>query len=502
MTTTESRYDVVLIGSGISVLTCAAILSKKGKSVCVLERYKKPGGYLHGFKRFGHHFDTGAHYLGAMREGQPFRQLLKYVGVYEDELFVPLDSQAFDVLHFPSMTVEMPQGYLALEDRLKSIFPSERLAIDAYLGELRKSSSLFQTYKFQDQVDQDLLLHYVNTPLAKIVDPLTKNEKLKSILYTHCLLHGVHPNDVPFGMHSIMMDSFITGAVGLAQGGDALAQKFVKVIEGNGGKVLFRKGVVKIHNEGAVVKSLETAEGERIEAELFVSGIHPRQTFDLLSEQNILKPAFKSRIGSLKESTGSFGVYAVVQGPARLHPRRNHFFFERDDMDGLFDVPSEPQKPRAVFANSASRLADVNSVDQGVKLLAMGPYQWFKKWDGTRVGHRGQDYEDFKKGYSSQLWSVVDQYHPGIKENVREEVTSSPLSNLYFNGSPEGSGYGIYHSIDVTGPRALGPRTHLRNLLITGQSTLFPGFLGAATAGIRCAGHIVGTKELLAEIQS
>ncbi|MEZ4814363.1 MAG: NAD(P)/FAD-dependent oxidoreductase [Bdellovibrionota bacterium] len=495
-----ARFDVVLIGSGISVLTCAAILSKKGKSVCVLERYVKPGGYLHGFRRFGHHFDTGAHYMGAMKKNQPFRQLLEFVGVFEEELFVPLDENAFDVLYFPKMTVELPQGYAAFADRLKGLFPAEGQAIDAFLTHLQNSSGLFQTYKFQDHVDQDKLMFYINTPLAKIVEPLTQNEDLKVILYSHCLLHGVRPEDVPFGMHSIMMDSFITGAFGLAKGGDALAQKFVKVIEAQGGRVLLKKGVVKIHNEGPWVKALECADGERIEGDIFVSGVHPKKTFELLSDDTALKPVFKSRLSSLRESTASFGVYAEVSGPARLHPRRNHFFFDRDGIEGLFDVPAEPSRPRAVFANSAERLADEKSQNQGVKLLAAGPYAWFSKWENTKVGHRGVEYEDFKKSYSSQLWSVVDKYCPGMQENVSHELTSSPLSNMFFNGSPEGSGYGIYHSISVTGPRALGPRTHLRNLLITGQSTLFPGFLGAATAGIRAAGNI-GAKNSSKEIQ-
>jgi all-trans-retinol 13,14-reductase len=496
-----SRFDVVFIGSGISVLTCASILAKKGKSVAILERYVKPGGYLHGFKRFGHHFDTGAHYVGAMKKGQPFRQLLEYIGVYEDSLFTPLDEEAFDVLYFPKLKVELPQGYAKFADRLKSLFPSEAKAIDAYLLHLQNSSSLFQTYKFQDRVDQDKLMFYVNTPLAQIVEPITLNEDLKVVLYAHCLLHGVKPTDVPFGMHSIMMDSFITGAHGLSQGGDALAQKFVKVIETSGGKVFLKKNVIKINNEGAWVKSLECADGEHIEADLFVSGVHPKLTFGLLSDHTALKPVFKDRLSTLKESTASFGVYSEVAGPARLHPLRNHFFFERSGLEGLFDIPSEPTKPRAVFANSAERIMNENATEQGVKLLAAGPYSWFSKWENGKVGHRGSDYEDFKKGYAAQLWSLVDSYYPGIQKSVTHEVTSSALSNIYFNGSPEGSGYGVYHSLSVTGPRAIGPRTHLRNLLITGQSTLFPGFLGAATAGIRAAGNIVGTKELLEEIQ-
>ena len=84
---------------------------------------------------------------------------------------------------------------------------------------------------------------------------------------------------------------------------------------------------------------------------------------------------------------------------------------------------------------------------------------------------------------------------------MKKYVTSTPLSNLHFNGSEDGSPYGIYHSIQNTGPRAMGPRTRLLNLLLTGQNSLFPGLLGAATAGLRTSGHILGIKPMLSELR-
>ncbi len=79
-----SHHDALIIGSGISGLTSAALLSKKGKSVLVLEASSRPGGYMHSFRRFGELFDTGAHYVGSMCPGQPFHTLLNYLGVFGD----------------------------------------------------------------------------------------------------------------------------------------------------------------------------------------------------------------------------------------------------------------------------------------------------------------------------------------------------------------------------------------------------------------------------------
>jgi phytoene dehydrogenase-like protein len=41
-----SIFDVVIVGSGINSLVCAALLGKKGLRVCVLERAETLGGCI------------------------------------------------------------------------------------------------------------------------------------------------------------------------------------------------------------------------------------------------------------------------------------------------------------------------------------------------------------------------------------------------------------------------------------------------------------------------
>src|SRR5215470_17624986 len=57
-------YDVIVIGSGIGGLAAAAILSKAGKKVLVLERHYTAGGFTHTFQRKGYEWDVGVHYIG------------------------------------------------------------------------------------------------------------------------------------------------------------------------------------------------------------------------------------------------------------------------------------------------------------------------------------------------------------------------------------------------------------------------------------------------------
>ena len=60
----EGTFDVIIIGSGVSGLTCACILGKFGRRVLVLEQHDRPGGCLHTFQEKGFTFRSGNHYIG------------------------------------------------------------------------------------------------------------------------------------------------------------------------------------------------------------------------------------------------------------------------------------------------------------------------------------------------------------------------------------------------------------------------------------------------------
>lgn len=76
----SEEYDVVIIGAGISGMTAAALLTKAGLKVCVLERHYLIGGYLQGFSRKEFIFDTAIHWLNQCGPKGTVSRVFDYIG--------------------------------------------------------------------------------------------------------------------------------------------------------------------------------------------------------------------------------------------------------------------------------------------------------------------------------------------------------------------------------------------------------------------------------------
>src|SRR5207248_2461316 len=123
-------------------------------------------------------------------------------------------------------TVRIPAGRDRFRERLKEHFPREARAIDRYVDELARVCSLFPLYSLATDLDAPGKEEVVakGTTLGAFLDSITEDRALKLVLGGQSFLHGTPPERVPFWVHALVTDSFISeGAWGLDGGGDALA---------------------------------------------------------------------------------------------------------------------------------------------------------------------------------------------------------------------------------------------------------------------------------------
>ncbi|MDD5314055.1 MAG: FAD-dependent oxidoreductase, partial [Bacteroidales bacterium] len=96
----SSKFDVVIIGSGLGGLVCGYILSKNGMKVALVEKNELPGGCLQTFVRKGVKFETGMHYIGSMDEGQPLQRFFRYLSLDRKVPLSRLDQDGYDIVSY------------------------------------------------------------------------------------------------------------------------------------------------------------------------------------------------------------------------------------------------------------------------------------------------------------------------------------------------------------------------------------------------------------------
>ena len=140
----DGPFDVIIIGSGAGGLTSGAILSEAGKRVLIVEQHFQPGGFTHTFSRKNYEWDVGLHYFGASTQTSQWYQQMAGLtdGAFKLEPF----GEYVDEMHFPDMTVTVPNSYEKYAAVLKEHFPEESKGIDGYLNEIKYMRKKLQLY--------------------------------------------------------------------------------------------------------------------------------------------------------------------------------------------------------------------------------------------------------------------------------------------------------------------------------------------------------------------
>lgn len=77
----SSKFDTIIIGTGLGALTSACLLAQQGQKNLILEQNYLPGGCTSSYWRKGFVFESGATTLVGLEENMPLGYLLKQIGI-------------------------------------------------------------------------------------------------------------------------------------------------------------------------------------------------------------------------------------------------------------------------------------------------------------------------------------------------------------------------------------------------------------------------------------
>ena len=133
----KGRYDSIIIGSGLGGLTTAALLSKQGKKVLVLERHYTAGGFTHAYSRKGFEWDVGLHYIGKVHDPRTPLRLI-FDEITEGQLKWHKMDQEYDKIVIGNNEFSLIEGLSNFKAKMFEYFPEEKEAINKYIDLIKK----------------------------------------------------------------------------------------------------------------------------------------------------------------------------------------------------------------------------------------------------------------------------------------------------------------------------------------------------------------------------
>ena len=442
----SDSYDVVVVGSGIGGLSCAAMLSFYGYSVCVLESHSAPGGAAHGFtmnhKDVGKfYFDTGPSFFSGLnsnypaKDSNPLRTILDAID--EPVECIPYTTFGLklpegDFVHSPNFgaageAIDQMDGSNGLSSwkRLMSNMKPlaavvEALPTAALRGDIGTAvSAAPYLSKFAT------LNPLENLKLTKPFQNILNNSGVAKDTFTQkwldllCFcLSGLKADGTITAEMAMMMgefydeDAIMDCPVG---GAKSIVQALTKGIEKHGGSIFLKSPVDEIIIENGQATGVRLRKGDRIikASKAVVSNL---SVWDLFGSGVVDKSAFPEKFVKerLETPVGKSFMHLHIGFRAsreELEKLQAHYIYLDDWSKGI-----EGEDNAALV--SIPSVHDTTLAPDGYAVLHIytPATEDYSRWEG--LDRKSEEYKVRKDRRSKYLWDVLEKIIPDIRERA------------------------------------------------------------------------------------
>ncbi|MDD5701396.1 MAG: NAD(P)/FAD-dependent oxidoreductase [Dehalococcoidales bacterium] len=496
-----NKYDVIVIGGGLSGLTAGSLLAKRKLRVAVIDNNYKPGGSCGIFKRNNTIFDQGAAMLfgfgdkGYNAHRFVFNHLEEPFSVIKHDLLYCLNFKGHRIkfwadLHlfseelakvFPTQKENIKRFYLDMEKVYRHVMvenpgyttPDETDALAALKSILKHPVSYARFLTYLNKSARSLLQKYFNDPeIFKFFDKLTSTYCYTTVEESPAILAAV-----------MFVDNHIGGSYYPAGSTLFLPGKLEKVIEENDGDMLLEKEVTKILFNDSKPAGVKLDSGEEIFAQNI---IYSGTVWDLYGE--LIDEAYTS------EKEREWAETQVPTYPSSvLYAQVDKKVFPDDTapiemLVGNPDCLDESEVTAYILSIDDKTLCDGNSQ----VVVAIGPS--FEKW----APHNTPEYGAQKETEKERLIGVLEKRFPGFKEGVKYIEIATPRTIERYLNKKGGAVAGPKQMLGQHMFKRLHTRTIWKNLFCCGESTIMgTGTPTVTTTGLSAANAVLKKWDML-----
>lgn len=477
----STTYDTIIIGTGLGGLVCGYMLAKSGRKVLLLEKNAQIGGCLQTFRRFGVKYDTGMHYIGALDKGQIMYQFFEELNLLKDIHLCRLDENGFDRFNIAGQEYKYASGSERFVETLSKQFPDCRHELQTYVRRIQDIAESSPLYNLNKAGDSSYLESpYLHNSVNELLTSISNNRLLQNVLAGNLPLYAGVKDKTPAYVYALISNSYLQSAWRIVGGSDSIAQSLANSIRSFGGEIRIRSEVCKILCDSEKATSVQLTSGEIIEANHFITDIHPQRVIQLI-DSKLIRPIYRGRVQQMENTVGNFTLYLKFKENCVPYLNYNYYYYAEEDIWASYhSQQAEPQS----FLYMHQCTEDGQQYAQSAEIMVPMDYQEVAKWAGTITGQRGSDYLEFKQKKAERVLNILGQLFPGISCCIENFESSTPLTYRDYTGTINGSTYGILHDKNAPELTSVSQRTKIPNLIMTGQNIHWHGMLGVTVSAI------------------
>lgn len=487
---------IKIIGSGFSSLAVACYLAQSGHDVTIYEKNATIGGRARQLKRDGFTFDMGPTWYWMP---DVFERFFADFGKKPSDYYNLIKlSPAYRVYFAGYDYVDIAANPEEIIKTFESIEPGSGEALQQFLDEAKSNYDIAIKDLVYKPGESPLELITAKTMMklgqffgniSKDVRKRFKNKKLIQILEFPVLFLGAKPSDTPSFYNFMNYADFGLGTWHPEGGMYSVIKGMVTLATSLGVKMVTNAAIDKIGVENGNASWL-IANGEKIEADLIVSGADYHHTETLLDEQyrNYSESYWEKR------TFAPSSLLFYVGFDKKIENTEHHTLFFDTDFDihakDIYDNPRWPDEPLfyASFPSKTDADAAPEGKEAGIFLIPLAP----------GIEDTAELREKYFEKIMARLESLTGQ---AVKQHIifKESFCVNDFIEDY--NSYKGNAYGLANTLLQTAflrPKLKSPK--VKGLYFTGQLTVpGPGVPPALISGKLSAGLIA--KQLTKEPQ-
>lgn len=447
----SDAFDVIVVGSGINSLVCAALLAKKGKSVCVLERNAVLGGCIRTEEctvpGFTHDMLSGFYPLFVTSPGYA-------------ELQADLEANGLSFAHS-----DCPTGVLLPDGRALTLRTSREANVAAFNAVSDGDGAAYAQAVDGVLAQADLTFTLLGSELwtPKTIWLLVKKlfsqgpsalaafsaevmqtcrawleqdfkSDLLQALFAPWVLHtGLGPDAAMSGfMNRVILFTLEAASMPIVKGGSAnIVAAFETVITAHGGTCRTDADVVRVRTEGGRATGVELADGTLLSArEAVVCNVTPTQLYGRLLGETDTPAEVRRQAAAYRYGRADMQIHLALDAPPKWPDAalaQTVMFHMTPGLDGVTRAVAEAEAgllpDMATIVVAQPTASDPSRAPEGKWILWLQLQELPRVIKGDArgeitVGADGAWTDEIANAYADRILARLYAQAPGLEQSV------------------------------------------------------------------------------------